>query len=55
MFGLLNNMLFPDTHHGGTNTSTHPSFLSCKWQFLFVCLAAEAERSRILTQPTAIQ
>ncbi len=36
MFGLVNNMLFPDTHYGGTNTGTLPSFPSCEWQF--VCL-----------------
>lgn len=54
MFGLVNNMLFPDTHYGGTNTGhfLHSRRVSGS---LFVCLAVEAKKTRVLTQPAAIQ
>lgn len=29
-------LLYSNTHYGGTNTGTHPSFISCKWQFVWL-------------------
>lgn len=31
IFGLVNNMLFPDTYYGGINTGAHSSFRTWKW------------------------